>query len=52
VALVTVAMNLNQEVKTKSPNNVSKGYLIGYSGQPVPVGTVIEMVEPAGIVKA
>ena len=54
MALVTIAMNLNQEVKIKSPGNVSKGYLVGYSGgQPAPqVGTVIEMVEPAGIVKA
>ena len=53
VALVSVIMNLKHEVDLKSPNNTSKGYLVGYSPQGfVAVGTVVEMVEPKGVVKA
>ena len=54
VALVTIIMNLNQEVKLKSPGNISKGYLVGYSPNftNIPVGTVVEIVEPKGLVKA
>ena len=54
VAPVTIFMNLNQEVKFKSPSNTSKGYFVGYNPQgygAVAVGTVVKM-DPKGLVKA